>query len=396
MLSAGAQPFPSRPADSTLAGYILELESMRHAIVAVVVALVGCSTETKPRTGPVSVTGDAVVKLPMLLLNAPRVVCSGTSCPLSRIAFATLLPSGAVVATDYATLVRFDTAGATTQLARNGNGPGEIQGVFALGSDSAERVLLFDIRRMRQIRYSASLPVEEVSTMPPMSMLGLQSRGGALWVLTMPGAAAIGDTATGYLLRHGFVADSVWTDTIAVVPDRAVFARGSEGMFEPKLPWDRELLWDVCEDGTLLTAVNREWRVTRYRGRSAPVVTERSDVLRRAVTSEEREALLALASKRATPAYLERLKSRIVNGPTDHPVVRAVRCGTDGDAWVRPDVAGDADTVEWVVIGADGVPKARVALPATARIEAMRGPWVAVVEEAESGEERLVVRTVKK
>jgi hypothetical protein len=131
------------------------------------------------REGECSARCEGTGGVPVVELSAPRVVCEGASCPLARAGLVTLLPSGSVVATDYATLVRFDTNGTTTTIARNGNGPGEIQGPFALGADSAGRVLLFDIRRMRQIRYVDGAPPEEVSTMPPMSMLGLQSRGGA-------------------------------------------------------------------------------------------------------------------------------------------------------------------------------------------------------------------------
>jgi hypothetical protein len=367
---------------------------MRRSMAAVALLLQGCSADAPRASGPVAVTGAELARLPVVELSAPRVVCEGTSCPLARVGLATLLPSRSVVATDYATLVRFDTNGTTTTIARNGNGPGEIQGPFALGADSAGRVLLFDIRRMRQIRYVDGAPPEEVSTMPPMSMLGLQSRGGALWVLSMPGAAAVGDTVTGQLLRHAFVGDSAWTDTVAVVPDRAVFARGGEGMFAPSLPWDRALLWDVCDDGTLVTAVNREWRVMRYR-RGAPVrSTERSDAVRRAVLSTEREELLAVRTKRSPPAYVEALKARMAAGPADHPVITAVRCGDEGTVWVRPDVEPGATAVEWVLLDNDGVPHGRVPLPANARVEAIRGRWVALVEEMESGEERLVVRSM--
>jgi hypothetical protein len=99
-------------------------------------------------------------------------------------------------------------------------------------------------------------------------------------------------------------------------------------------------------------------------------------------------------TKRSTPAYVEALKARIAAGPADHPVITAVRCGDTGTVWIRPDVEPGAIAVEWMLLDHDGVPHGRVPLPTNARIEAIRGRWVALAEEMESGEERLVVRSV--
>jgi len=316
-------------------------------------------------------------------------------CALGSIYLASIAPSGKVFVADQSEIIAFDDAGVPHAISRQGNGPGELRAPFAMRSDGAGRVHVFDIRRMRYLVFPDTGTVTDVGAIPPTTMLNLKFGDAGLHVFSLPSAAAQGDTVTGFIIRRT-VTDTSWIDTVARVPEHAVFAKGAEGLFAPSLPWDRAVFWDVCGEGSVVVAASDGWRVVRYQRGRTMVTTRRPEVVGRAVTAAERDSVLQAVMARSRPpkGYLAALEQKL-GMPGRHRVIQDLHCTDDGRVYLRNAPAPGATVVRWDVLGADGAPLGYVSLPAAFRILDVRGNRVVGVQELDSGVEQVIAMRVE-
>lgn len=313
-----------------------------------------------------------------------------SACALGAILVASLAPSGTVIVADQRGLVAFDDAGVPHAISRQGDGPGELRAPFAMRADSAGRVHVFDVRRMRYLVFPDTGAPTDVGALPPMTMLNLRFGEAGLYVLSLPAAAAAGDSITAAVIRRA-VTDTTWGDTVALVPERAVFVTGSEGLFPPSLPWDRTVLWDVCGGGDVVVAATDRWRVVRYQRGRPPRTTGRPEIEGRPVPAAERDSVLAARMARGSPpaSYRAALERRLAL-PGRHRVIDDLHCADDGRVYVRNAPEPGASVVRWDVLGTDGSLSGYFSSPVGLRVFDVRGNRLVGVQETDTGAEQIV------
>ncbi len=263
-------------------------------------------------------------------------------------------------------------------LARRGSGPGELRAPIAFGSDRNDRLLVFDIARMRLLSIGAIEPTAEVAAFPPLNFQFPLIRSGEFYALTLPPGAEFGELVDAAILRFSATTET-WADTVARFSEPARSVRGSGERRLMAVPWDRSLLWDACDDGRVVLAHSDEWLVEWYGDSSASNVASmgvsRPKARTQSMTSDEYDSLIAQQLARVPVSIRSGLAEQLAARPRplNRRVLDAVYCGADGTAVLvnSPDFGDSVRTID--MIRDDGTLLRSVRIPSTFRILDLQG-----------------------
>ena len=303
-------------------------------------------------------------------------------CDMRNFASAMLLPdSGVIVADVPGPMRRFSRTGQFLgELGRRGQGPGEYGLLVEPQLLSNGMVSWFDNTQMRiasVLLDGKAGPVHGV-TLPPTAM-SLHVVGGELVILDVPASPTLGDTVVGV---YRTVPTSGAPRVLGQVRTPSVFEPGST-MRRPSAPFAARIVANVGAAGDVAHSNGAKYQVDVMPAMGVPWRLD-IDLPRRAVSSAERDSVLAVALKRArvtsVAALPEWQRTQLENGSSTVPPVQSMRVLRDGTVWIRPTTAPSNKTARWDVFARDGRRIGKAELPLSASVKDGTREWVLVAE----------------
>lgn len=314
---------------------------MSAFVILLVILSASCMTEgaRTPALGEIVVAEASYESLSAVAPEEVAIRCLDTAgwptCDQLRPSAATLQgPSTLIV--DRSSLFRLSGDGHVSRIGGTGDGPGELRAPIAIGVDPGDRVVVYDVRRARIIRYSADTLLDEQQLLPPRYMREMYMRSGDLFVFVLPPGATRGDSVSASVVRIRTDALGAM-DTVATFRARSNAGAGDGATFTPRLPWEPTHIWDACPDGSIVVASTDHWRVSRYRmsGSAVAIVSRQNSA--KPASAAERESVFAAWIERSprVPAFREGLKARFPEMPNRPPMVDRIVCEGPDAALLR-------------------------------------------------------------
>lgn len=351
------------------------------ALFAVVVHLVGCGSSARPEASRVEVVNIAprlLDSLPTWSLDTPLQIGDRTD-PATWLELPRsprFMSDGRIVVVNASRELRFyDSDGRPlATVGRLGDGPGEYRQIWSVLPVEGDSLLVLDLIRGISVRDSngrfvRSYRAQSIVTPPfgwmaDRTMVYLDPRGSRsdANVMRVRGTSVIQDT--NLLIRSGIGGGSI--DTLDRLPGE--WWRVSGGSLGG-LPLSGDPFLATGAD-QIVAGHGGVFELRWYDRGGALVRISRVLEAPRRVTPEDigryerHEAIQARSRRlpvevgpRPDPRYAETL-----------PLMDQAVIDRDGNAWVRRWVPADEAETWWVVFGADGYPKARLAAPRSLRV----------------------------
>ncbi|MFA6166701.1 MAG: hypothetical protein WC700_08800 [Gemmatimonadaceae bacterium] len=301
---------------------------------------------------------------------------------MRNIANAMLLPdSGVIIADVPGPMRRFSKAGQFLgELGRRGQGPGEYGLLVEPQLLSNGTVWWFDNTQMRLASVlpdGKAGPVRRV--MLPPTAVSLHVVGVELVILDVPAAPTLGDTVVGV---YRTVPANGAPRVLGQVRTPSVFEPGTT-MRRPSAPFAARVVANVGTAGDVAHSNGARYQVDVMPAKGVPWRLD-IDLPRRAVSSAERDSVLAVALKRSrvtsVAALPEWQRSQLENGSSTVPPLQSMRILRDGSLWIRPTTAPSDKSARWDVFARDGRRIGKVDLPLSASVKDGTREWVLVAE----------------
>lgn len=312
----------------------------------------GCSADAvQPAPGEIVVSSSSYDSLVSV---APKEIAIACTDPVGLPACDQLHPSAAVmqgpstIIVHRSTLLRLSEDGGVNRIARPGDGPGELRAPIAIGVDSGNRIVVYDVRRARVVHFTEDTLLEENQLLPPRHMREVVMRGGDLFAFLLPPSATQGDSVSASIVRIR-TDEAGAVDTAGAFRDASNAAVGDGGAFRPSLPWEATRIWDACPDGSVVVASTNQWRVSRYRmGASAVAIVSRQHSPKPASSAERESVFTAwIESNPNIPAFREGLKARFPEMPAVPPVLDRIVCEGPETVLVRNYPRASESSARW-------------------------------------------------
>lgn len=317
---------------------------------------------------------------------------------MRNIASAMVLPDSGVIMADVpGPMRRFSRTGQFLgELGRRGQGPGEYGLLVEPQLLSPGIVWWFDNTQMRmasvQLDGNAG-PVRRI-VLPPTAMT-LHVVGEELVVLEVPPSPTPGDTVVGV---YRTVPTSGPPRVLGQVRTPSVFQPGST-MRRPSAPFAARVVANVGAAGDVAHSNGAHYQVDVMPAKGVPWHLD-VNLPPRAVSSAERDSVLAMALKRArvtsVAALPEWQRSQLENGSSTVPPLHSMRVLRDGTVWIRPTTAPTDKTARWDVFARDGRRIGKAELPLSASVKDGTRAWVLVAELGADDVPKLVRYAVDK
>lgn len=311
---------------------------------------------------------------PLLAIGEPT---EGEPSQFSRLTGVRLLREGRLMfATDASKqLFTVDSTGVTlTSRGRMGNGPFEFQHLQMIPSPDASVLALFDALR------------QQVTELP---LNGAEHRTVSLAALGIGSSIPLARFSDGHLLvqRQGPLPEPsaegvvAGLDSIVRVNDRgeviAPFGRHPSddrvlrrtpggGLTGGRPPFGRKLL-ATADDSVVVVAASADRQFILYPSRGGPPRLIRVSQPRRAVDDATRRAYRERVLRDVRDEYGRREWTMLSSDdvfPGAYPAFDALLLDREGSIWLRESVAPSDAVARWAVFGREGLPLARVQLPA--------------------------------
>lgn len=265
-----------------------------------------------------------------------------------------LQPSAAVmqgpstIIVDRSTLLRLAGDGRLIRIAGPGDGPGELRAPIAIGVDSSNRVVVYDVRRARVVRFTEDTLLDENQLLPPRYMREIFMGRGDLFAFVLPPGATRGDSVSASIVRIRTDA-TVAVDTVGTFRELSNAGVGDGDEFMPRLPWEATLIWDACPDGSIVVASTNRWRVSRYRMSASAVAIVSRQHSAKPASAAERESVFTAWIEQSpnVPAFREGLKARFREMPDAPLVVDRIVCEGPNTVLVRNYPRASEPSARW-------------------------------------------------
>lgn len=345
-----------------LASDIVTRDSSGVLIIEVPGAFVASAREWTTAARPVLAIGEPV---------------QGEPSQFSRLTGVRLLTEGRLMFTTDASkqLFTVDSMGATlTSRGRMGNGPFEFQHLQMIPSADASVLALFDAVRQQLTEFpiagaahqTISLAALGIGASIPLARFSdgqhLVRRQGPLPEPSPEGVVAALDS----IVRVNDRGEVVATFGRHPADDRVLRRTPGGGLTGGRPPFGRKLL-AAADDSVVVIAASANWEFILYPSRGGPPRIVRVSRPRRAVAGATRRAYRERVLRDVRDEYGRREWTMLSNDdvfPREYPAFDAMLLDREGSIWLRESIAPSDAVAQWAVFGRDGLPLARMQLPA--------------------------------